>query len=58
MVTLTDESPMPYGIHKGKEMANVPANYLLWLWDAGKGSREVTNYIAENLDALKKEVGR
>jgi len=58
MAKLTDESLMPYGIHNDKAMANVPASYLLWLWDQGKGSREVTNYIFENLTVLKKEVGR
>lgn len=30
---LTDESQMPYGAHKGKKMANVPAEYLLFLYE-------------------------
>lgn len=30
---LTDESLMPFGKHKGEKMANVPASYLLWLYD-------------------------
>lgn len=31
MEKLTDNSPMPWGKHKGTAMANVPAHYLLWL---------------------------
>ena len=28
---MTDESLMPYGVHKGKKMIAVPAHYLIWL---------------------------
>jgi len=59
---LTDNDPMPWGKHKGTEMANVPANYLLFLWNKwgttkpfGDSSQAVKNYIADNLDALKEE---
>lgn len=63
MIILTDESPMPFGKHRGKAMANVPAKYLLWLWDQNQGqkpfgedSKSVQLYISQNLDALKLEV--
>lgn len=63
-MALTDESPMPFGKHKGEKMANVPASYLLWIYDEwtlpnprfGFVHKEVKEYIEENLDVLKKEV--
>lgn len=54
-MTLTDCSLMPYGIHKGKAMINVPADYLLYLYENGKCDGEVSEYIEDNMDVLKKE---
>lgn len=54
--TYTDESIMPFGIHKGKTMANVPAKYLIWLYEMDKVYGELKAYIQDNLDVLKKEV--
>jgi len=53
---MTDESIMPYGIHKGKKMADVPASYLLWLYENQKCSGEVKAYIRENLDVIKGQI--
>ena len=53
---LTDESPMPFGKYKGDKMANVPASYLMWLYDNNKCNAEVREYIKENLDVLRKEI--
>lgn len=53
---LTDESPMPFGKHKGDKMVNVPASYLMWLYDNNKCNAEVREYIKENLDVLQKEI--
>lgn len=47
---------MPYGKHKGTAMANVPAQYLLWLYDNNKCTPEVREYITDNLDALRLEI--
>jgi uncharacterized protein (DUF3820 family) len=33
MTTYTDKSLMPFGKHKGTALANVPASYLLWIYD-------------------------
>lgn len=55
---LTDNSPMPFGQHKGKAMANVPAQYLLWLYNKGVEHGPVKRYILDNLDALRTEVKR
>jgi len=53
---LDDDSPMPYGVHKGTKMANVPAKYLMWLYDNGKASQGVRIYILKNRDALLNEI--
>ncbi|NDV94841.1 hypothetical protein D0T84_07905 [Dysgonomonas sp. 521] len=53
---LSDESLMPFGKYKGKEMANVPASYLIWIYDNNKCTPDVANYIEDNMDALKLEI--
>lgn len=53
---MTDSSIMPYGKHKGEKMANVPPEYLLWIYDNGNLFGGVAEYIKENLDVLKVEV--
>jgi uncharacterized protein (DUF3820 family) len=55
MTKLTDDSLMPWGKHKGTKMANVSADYLLWVFENNKCSPEVANYINENMDVIKKE---
>ena len=56
---------MPYGLHKGKKMANVPADYLLWMYhehiegvslvNMSYSNKLLKGYIEENLDVLKQE---
>jgi len=55
MSKLTDNDEMPWGKHQGISMANVPADYLLWLYKENKCSDNVREYIKENLDVLKEE---
>lgn len=58
---LTDEDLMPMGKdHKGKKLANVPAFYLLHLYDKGWMSRfpSLKQYVLNNLDVLRKQAGR
>ena len=50
---MTDESIMPFGKYKGQKLANVPASYLLWLYDNNKCFGELKKYIEENMDALR-----
>lgn len=57
-MALTDESPMPFGKHKNKQMIDVPAEYLMWLYDNNKAGKEVEEYIEENKDVLKQELKR
>lgn len=56
MVRLTDKSPMPYGQYKGIKMANVPPDYLVWLYRNERASLAVKLYIEDNLDVLKNEM--
>jgi uncharacterized protein (DUF3820 family) len=53
---MNDESIMPFGKHKGEKMANIPPDYLLWLFDNGKCYGEVRQYIEDNLEVLKSEI--
>jgi uncharacterized protein (DUF3820 family) len=55
--TLTDNTPMPFGKYRGKPMIEVPAKYLLWLFNEGCDHQGVKDYINDNLDALRKEAG-
>lgn len=55
---MNDQSPMPFGKHKGKTMEEVPASYLLWLWDESvwaQPERDIHAYIKESMSALLKE---
>lgn len=51
---------MPFGKHKGKALANVPAHYLLWVRADIYSNRPqpkspLSVYIEENLNDLKLE---
>jgi hypothetical protein len=56
---LEDLSPMPFGVHQGKPMQDVPTTYLHWLWGQPIGSHPgamaVRDYTTRHLSALKKE---
>lgn len=53
MDKLTDESIMPgAGKHAGKKMANVPADYLIWVYENNKCSQQVREYVKENYIVL------
>ena len=53
---MDDSSLMPFGKYKGDKMINVPASYLLWLYNENKCNKNVRDYIEENLDVLKMEL--
>lgn len=54
----TDHTPMPFGKYRGTTMANVPAVYLLWLFNKGCDHDGVKQYINSNLDILRKEASK
>ena len=51
----TDQTLMPFGKFKGTSMANVPAPYLLWLFNEGCDHAELKKYIMSNLEILQAE---
>ena len=53
---MNDESIMPFGKYKGEKMANVPPDYLIWLYDNAKVYGGVKDYIKENMNVLKAEL--
>jgi hypothetical protein len=55
---LTDQSLMPFGEHKGKKLANVPASYLLYIRDNFKLFENLKKYIDSNRHVLEAEVKR
>lgn len=50
---LTDESLMPFGKYKDYSMINVPASYLIWLYENDKCNKLVKDYIIDNWDVLQ-----
>ena len=53
----TDEDLMPFGKYKGWKLANVPAEYLIWLYENNRaGDGALFYYIKNNLDVLEDEV--
>jgi hypothetical protein len=58
MSRLTDKDPFPFGTHKGKQLIQVPASYLLSLTSQSWLVRwpQVREYIDRNRDVLEKEV--
>lgn len=55
---MNDKSLMPFGKHKGTAMANVPANYLLYIYENMTLHDNLKNYIQKNLEGLRAEVKR
>jgi uncharacterized protein (DUF3820 family) len=53
---MNDESIMPIGKYKGQKMANIPSDYLLWLYENGNIYGELKSYIKDNLDVLEAEI--
>ena len=59
MADLGDNDLMPFGLYKGKAMANVPASYLKWVKDEVKKNdltKPVLKYIKKNWDAIEIEL--
>ena len=55
---MDDNTIITFGMHKGKKLANVPAGYLIWLYESGRAKGELRQYIEENMDVLKTELER
>lgn len=55
---MNDNSIMPFGKYKGQKMANIPASYLIWIYENSKCTPEIAYYINNNLDVLREEIKR
>lgn len=62
IMEFTDETLMPFGIHKNKPLSQVPDKYLLDFYNAksrgevyGDG-KKLYDYIENNLDAIKSNI--
>jgi len=56
---MTDESLMPFGKYKGYAMVNIPADYLLWLYENATQLRsDMKTYLEDNIDVIRAEVNR
>lgn len=55
---MTDKSLMPFGIHKGEKLEDVPADYLIFLYDNDKCGKELRSYIEENRETLDLEIAQ
>ena len=51
----TDQSLMPFGMHRGSKLANVPAGYLVYLYENNLQPGPLKTYIEGNLEHLKME---
>ena len=54
-----DLTPMPWGMHAGIPMQDVPASYMFWLWSSRGFEHDMVNpvaiYIRDNLSAFEQE---
>lgn len=48
---LNDQSIIQFGKHRGKMLSQVPADYLLWLYDQPRLDPMLKAYIEENFDS-------
>lgn len=52
-LSLQDFDLMPSGKHKGLKMEDVPAKYLLYIYENEMCSPKIKEYIESNLDIIK-----
>lgn len=58
MITYTDDTPMPWGGFKDVKLGNIPAWYLIKLYENERiirGNEALKKYIADKLPALKQQ---
>jgi hypothetical protein len=53
-----DTDIIDFGKYKGEKFGNVPASYLLWLYENDRCTPMARDYVKNNLDVLKKEANR
>lgn len=53
-----DESPMPFGKYQGTKMKDVPAYYLIYMYDMAYFYGKVKDYVKANYEVLQKEANK
>jgi len=56
MTPLTDQSIMSFGKYKGHKLANIPADYLIFIYNEYDLKPYLKQYIKDNLQGLQQEV--
>lgn len=51
------DTKMPFGKHKGQDLDDVPASYLLWFYEQDWAMQypEVLKYVKKNIQAIKED---
>ena len=53
---IEDDTVMDWGMYRGRQMADVPADYLIHIYNNFQLKANLKTYIKDNMDALKKEM--
>lgn len=56
MKEFDDNSIMPFGKHRGEKLANVPAEYLIYMYDEGRLYGGLKQYVDDNMQSLRQEI--
>ena len=56
IIEFTDETLFPFGKYKDVKMQEVPAAYLIWIYNNYDITQPLTDYIADNMDVLYSEL--
>jgi hypothetical protein len=55
---LTDNSIMPFGEYKGKKLANVPDEYLIFIYENFNLYPNLRKYIEDNMNSILANIER
>jgi uncharacterized protein (DUF3820 family) len=47
---------MPFGKYKNDDIEDVPASYLMWLYEKEIAKGSILQYIEENMHGLKQQI--
>lgn len=53
---MNDLSLMSFGKHKGEKMANVPPEYLKYIYEQGWAKGDLKKYIEDNFNVIESEI--
>lgn len=53
---MTDNDIIPFGKFKGTKLANIPADYFVWLNEQDWCTKAYKDYIEDNKDVLNQEL--